>query len=275
MGKILAIMVVYHPVIDHTLQNIQAIIEDVDCLLIWQNSTLSLEEQARLNISQKICLIGDSTNKGISYALNYSLSFAIENGYEYLLTMDQDSYWINFKEHKEAFFQLENRDNIIYGAWQKGAINKTKFPNIYKMRWVITSGTIYSVELLKRIGGFQQRFFVDSIDIELCLRATKFGCDIMANRNSVMRQTYGTPMSRRFLGRERKYCLYAPSRIKNIFMNLVLLYRKYKAKELITEFYDFSFLTWKAILLDRNTSGKLLKAYFIGITKGVFMKQFL
>ena len=275
MGRLLAIMILYNPDVKKTVRNIEAFINDVDHLLLWQNSKLSNEQQIELKISEKIEFVGDFSNKGISTPLNFALSYALSHDYGYLLTMDQDSLWVNFSQHKNDFFQMGNRDNCIVGVWQKGASEKQLEPNFYEMRWVITSGTIIPVKLLSRIGGYQEHFFVDSIDIELCLRAKINGFNVVANKNSILRQTYGSLLEGKLLGRNYKYQFYKPSRIKDIFSNLLLLYRKYKKKELLVEVYDFSIVTWKSILLNRKYSFLILKSYCLGMLKGLFMKQVL
>ena len=95
MKKILAIVVTYYPERDLLEKNISAYIEYVDKVLIWENTPEEYKLQYRFVEHKKVEYCGDGINS-ISHALNHAWKYAIENGYDYLLTMDQDSLWADF-----------------------------------------------------------------------------------------------------------------------------------------------------------------------------------
>ena len=101
--KILGIVVIYKPNINKLISNINKYIDDISYLIIWENSTL-LRSEKNLIIdncinSEKIIFAGNGINQGLSIAFNYALDKANKCRYEYLMTMDQDSEWINFSNY--------------------------------------------------------------------------------------------------------------------------------------------------------------------------------
>ena len=93
--KILAIVVTYYPEKDLLEKNVQAFINQVDKVLIWENTPSPDKLDYRFITHEKVEYHGDGINS-ISRALNYAWEYANENGYDYLLTMDQDSFFENF-----------------------------------------------------------------------------------------------------------------------------------------------------------------------------------
>ena len=94
-SKVLAIVVTYYPEKHLICNNIEAFIDNVDKVLIWENTPQEECNKYRFLVNEKIEYCGDGNNS-ISKALNYGWKYARENGYNYLLTMDQDSVWVNF-----------------------------------------------------------------------------------------------------------------------------------------------------------------------------------
>ena len=95
MNKILAIVVTYYPEKELLERNVQAFIDHVDKVLIWENTPSPDKLDYRFIEHEKVVYYGDGINS-ISRALNYAWEYANENGFDYLLTMDQDSYFENF-----------------------------------------------------------------------------------------------------------------------------------------------------------------------------------
>ena len=90
--KVAGIVVLYEPTRE-VLRNIQSYIMQVEQLFIVDNSenvdSKIVEKIKKINNAE---YIGLNENIGIAAALNIGARRAIEGGYEYLLTMDQDSY---------------------------------------------------------------------------------------------------------------------------------------------------------------------------------------
>ena len=82
-NKILAIVVTYYPEQDLLVRNVQAFIEHVSKVLIWENTPSPDKLQYRYVVHEKVEYYGDGINS-ISRALNFAWEYANENGFDYL-----------------------------------------------------------------------------------------------------------------------------------------------------------------------------------------------
>ena len=112
---IAAIVVIYHPRIEDVLDNIRSYYFAVDKMLVWRNSPETFTIPP--DLEEKTILLGDGRNEYIAKPLNAALEWCGHNGYEYLLTMDQDSRWDNAGHFvsKALSFQ-ENNVALFYSA---------------------------------------------------------------------------------------------------------------------------------------------------------------
>lgn len=144
--KVMAVVILYHPDAK-VLGNIKTYLDDVEQLLILDNS-----EQGRQNSELAAMLselphsryIAFGDNLGISYALNYALKQA--DGYDYLLTMDQDSSFsagmvekykqaiIDFPDKKVAMFagNYDHKTNNISYKYEKRSLHLARC-----LRWIL------------------------------------------------------------------------------------------------------------------------------------------
>lgn len=173
--KLLSVVITYYPKIDNTINNIKTYIEDVDCLIIWENTPCNDVENYRIILPEykhKIIYMGNGNNDLIAYPLNKCVLFSIENDYTHLLTMDQDSSFEidHFKSYKLILKQ--NPTLGIYGPNPnyRDVIKKDIATEVLHL---ITSGSIFNVDLFKNIGLFREDYKIDCVDYEFCLRARK------------------------------------------------------------------------------------------------------
>ena len=93
--KIAACVILYHPK-EKDLQNLSTYLSKVDKLYIYDN-TENVSTGTDLKNDPKIVYFSDYENKGIAARLNQACEQAILDGYDLLLTMDQDSSFLEKK----------------------------------------------------------------------------------------------------------------------------------------------------------------------------------
>ena len=94
--RLLAVVVLYHPGKD-LAGNIDSYLSQVDKLLLWDNTPGDGQERLPLpDIShpERLEYRGCGRNVGIGAALNDAVAYAREYGYTHLLTLDQDSFFL-------------------------------------------------------------------------------------------------------------------------------------------------------------------------------------
>lgn len=269
--SVFAVVVVYHPDIDLLQRNVNAFIDQVDKLMIWDNSPGGGNYE--LEKKDKIVYKTLGENVGISKALNYALNYATNEGYEYLLTMDQDSVWYDFNAFKSSVIKRNTEELCICGPCAYTNVHdrplKTGFEHF---RWQITSGMLVKTELLNKIGGYNENFVVDCVDIELCLRAKSQGFDSYYCYDGFLLQKYGIPSRTLFLGKERNYTYYSPFRIRGIIGGHILLYRIYKHPALPGEIKRFTKEALKSIIYSKRQPICLVMGLLKGFCDGFFKK---
>ena len=273
MNAFLSIIVVYNPKVDLLVKDICSFIKNVDLLIIWQNSVLSDDVREYISSLGNIIFAGNGINQGIPTALNFALSYAIKNGYDYLLTMDQDSVLENFDNYKNTVIKKNQEKSCIVGAYQTFLESKLSEDIFSEYKWVITSGTIFPIRLLNEIGGFETSFFIDTVDIEVCIRARKYGYKCYICRTGKLIQKYGVKHTIKMLNKTINYVVYSPDRIYGIFRNLTMLLITYRNKEISYELFTFSFIVIKSAVFEKRNRTKSLLAMLSGIIDGVCQKS--
>jgi len=274
-GSILAVIIIYQPDKSLLRRNVEAFIDHVDKLMIWDNTPKAIEREGLLEnrYENKVIYEGEGYNVGISRALNFAWKYAITQGFDFFLTMDQDSVWCDFVSFKDSVIKKNEDELCVCGPC---AYTDIKFRPAKKgfepFRWQITSGMLIKTELLSRIGGYNESFVVDCVDIELCLRAKSKGFKSYYCYDGFLQQKYGIPSQTLFLGKERNYTYYSPFRVRGIIGGHIILYRKYKHPDLIGEIKRFSKEAIKSIVYSRKQPFRLMFALIQGVFDGFFKK---
>lgn len=262
---ILAIVVTYYPNKDLLINNINSFIDNVDKIIIWENTPLQEKEQYRFIDYPKIEYYGDSVNS-ISRALNFAWHYAQNNDYKFLLTMDQDSIWENFGYFIKHVNEMYNTDDTIYVP--QIVPGKILVESFCKTEWAITSGMLIPISALNRLGGYNESFIIDGIDMDICFRAKEMGIDILMLKNGVLKQKYGNPTSKKMLFRKFSCSNYSPNRLQEIYSSHIYFLRFYKIS--IRGRYDllkkcFAIIPIKVLFYEKNKQRKIF-----AIIKGIY-----
>ena len=89
--KILSVIVTYNPELHHLKDVVMTLSKQVDSILLYDNNSLNFKDNASIQFPQKITIHSSSINKGLPSHYNAAIQHGIENGFDYLLILDQDS----------------------------------------------------------------------------------------------------------------------------------------------------------------------------------------
>ncbi len=170
--RIAAIVVLYNPE-SSVLENILTYQNQVDFIYVVDNSIVKnqilLDEIIKL---KNIEIIKNPSNIGIAEALNIAAHRAISNGFDFILTMDQDSKATklmveNLIEKALAIYDLAiispRHTNVNYKSFNSET-------DIEEVQIVMTSGNLLSLNAYELVGGFDAELFIDYVDIDLCFK---------------------------------------------------------------------------------------------------------
>lgn len=193
--KIQGVIVLYNPEKD-VLINIQSYINEIDKLYVVDNSeNKNFEFIEKIQDINKCIYIDNNGNQGIAHALNVGAKLAIENGADWLLTMDQDSKasptmlstMIECMQNKET-----SKIGIIspYHANKFYPISKQTQP-CSEILVTMTSGNLLNLNVFTTIGPFMEKLFIDHVDTEYCLRLQKYGFLILQANQAILHHNVG------------------------------------------------------------------------------------
>ena len=179
MIKLAACVVLYNP--DDTIfENILTYGNYVDKLIVIDNSLKKnnlLIDKLNEVFESKLIYINNNDNLGIATALNQACDKAIELQFKWILTMDQDSSFINFDHYKKCLEKVQNVNNIALLAANTDKEGYSNFDinecscNYREDKFsVITSANIVNLEYFEEIGRFNDKLFIDMVDYDYCLR---------------------------------------------------------------------------------------------------------
>lgn len=269
---ILAVVVTYFPEKELLSKNISAFIHSVDKVLIWENTPVDQREAYRHISHEKVEYCGDGINS-ISHALNHAWRYAQDNGYDHLLTMDQDSCFENFSHYLKQTILNEDAPTGIYTPPIEEIRIKVN-RDFEVINRPITSGMLIPVALIDKIGGWDEDFKIDAVDDEFCLHAHSLDIKIFAVKGIMMQHCLGSPETKKFMGHTLTLRNYPPKRLYEIYRNNIILARKYPQFSYIRD--DFKNILLKQIvcilLLENNKVRKfvsILRGCFAGLTKSV------
>jgi rhamnosyltransferase len=188
--KINGVVVLYNPE-ETIIDNITSYLDNVEKLYIIDNSESKNTELINeiVSISKKCIYIDNNGNQGIAHALNVGARLAIENGADWLLTMDQDT---SFSENdlikiQEELLAVDSTNTAIVSPSHYLGDDIKPFYN----EIVMTSGNLLNLHLFQKIGEFDEKLFIDSVDTEYCLRIYSMGYKIKRISSIILKHNLG------------------------------------------------------------------------------------
>lgn len=227
--KLAGMVTLYNPT-DEDIKNMNSYIDDVDVLYVIDN-TEGKDNKDRLPDNKKIKYLFKNENVGVATALNEAAKMAIKDGYKYLLTNDQDTFFRKdvIKGMKKDIESHDMSDIGIVTPWHNTKLlnekPKVKYDDPHD---VMTSGNILNLDIWKKIGGFKDWLFIDGIDIEYCINLHKQGYKILRNNELIIDHNLGDLFYKKLPGRLYLCTNHAAIRRYYIMRNYHYIFDMYK-----------------------------------------------
>lgn len=260
-------VVLYHPD-DSVRKNIDSYINYVDRLYVvdnTENGPAGLVKELQLLSKVHITVFGK--NIGVAAALNHAATRAWQDGYHWLLTMDQDTRAENdivchmlkglscYDEKTVGIFCARYMDNNPYVEYSGNQFNE--------MLVCISSGSLLNLNNHIKIGPFLDKLFIDQVDHELCLRFRTMQLKIIQANAALIHHRPGEVQS--WAG----YQVSTHNAVRKYFMTrnrlyVAFLYKKEFPKFFKIEIKGFLKEVIKILLVEKNKI-KQVKALGLGV----------
>lgn len=229
-------IVLYNPCIDRLRKNIDAIFPQVNEVLLIDNASTNIDDINKLvddykkkNVS--IELVCNDKNKGIAYALNQILEYALKNKYPLFLTLDQDS----ISSSELILRYAEYYDNSVGQMTcnivdeKTGTVDYVLWDNMKKKEvdTCITSGALNNTIAINRVGGFNSSLYIDGVDLDVSLKLRNFGYKILRVNYDGLLHELGDGKTINVIGKTIRMSHHSPWRNYYARRNLIYVARKY------------------------------------------------
>lgn len=221
------------------LENLETYCSQIGRLYAVDNSSATNASlSGELGRIKKVSYIHVGRNSGVAHALNLGAKLAIEEGYDFLLTMDDDSraapdmigQFLMFLKHRKDIDSIGLVSPFHFYANYTDAAQLTN----KEVPTAITSGTLLNLRAYEKVGPFLDELFIDYVDFEYCLRLRRNGFMLYQVGGAVLHHTLGDLVPHRVLFRKIGATHHSSLRIYYRTRN-----RLYVAKKYFTRFPGF------------------------------------
>lgn len=195
-NKLVVGIVIFKPDKSRLKQALNQVLKQHCPVFLYKNSDDEITEEAITYVAKNynVYIFGDGKNRGLAFALNELMKVADDKGYEWMLTLDQDS--VIPTNMINSYYQYVDRKDLGIIAPQvidhrRRYMKIIKTPREEYVSDVITSGSCTNINAWKRIGKFDSWLFIDLIDNEFCKRLRICGYKILKLNYLVLDQEFG------------------------------------------------------------------------------------
>lgn len=204
---IAAVIVGFNPT-SESIARSAALTPHFDKLYWVDNGSANLQEIEQGLSGTSVSLHPQGRNLGLGAALNIALRLARDDGFEWLVTLDQDSqadeFFVRGMRH---MLQIANdrpdlNDRVaviapthfcpISGRYTRPS-GRYVGDGISVTASAMTSGNLLRVRPILDVGGFRDEFFIDWLDHELCIRVRRGGLTVLKANSVILMHSVGRP----------------------------------------------------------------------------------
>ena len=222
--KLASVTVIYNTKVDELSVNLASYADNVDLLLLWDNSPNPVDLSEIVARWPQRVLVQEGKNVGLGEAYNRAADIARQHGCTHLMTMDQDTIFEDFAEFRRW---TENQaDNILHCKVNdyRNTDNETETMTVW-----CQSATVFPFAMLDKIGLFRADYFIGMIDAEIGLRAASHGYEVLQYNGTNARHNVAPPLTYNFLGHSFYHYNYPPFRHYYESRNRILIAKEYPA----------------------------------------------
>jgi rhamnosyltransferase len=200
-SRVLGIIVTYFPDLETLRVLLPRTLQEVDRLVVVDNSSTPESRQLIMTAAGagageasqgSFELIPNARNVGLGVGFNQGITRAFEEGFDFVLLLDQDSILREGAVHRlvEEYHRLSGRFRV--GALQASnleADGRITFdsrrrdfyrrkglyagPTSYQGLYLLNSGAFFPTEVFRKVGMLDQRYFIVFVDYEISLRLAR------------------------------------------------------------------------------------------------------
>ena len=236
MGGIAASIILFNPDLLRLNENIEAIYQQVELLVLIDNNSNNIQAiESEYGSYENISIIKNKENFGIAKALNQAMLFCQSKGYTWVLTLDQDSVCpSNLIQEYHKYLEMPKvaiiSPVIDDRNMREDTTVKHSTDDFEEIEKCITSATLTNVEIWRILGGFDEVMFIDLVDFEYCMRILQKGYKILRVNTVILLHEVGRITQPKFLFWDLIILNHSPFRKYYIARNIIYLAKKHRTR---------------------------------------------
>lgn len=169
---VLAGIVLFNPDLERLQENISSILPQVDRVLCIDNGSDNILE-IKSSLPECVKYIENGHNKGIAAALNQILNYAISKGFDWFISLDQDS--VCNEGLIESYMKNTSLPSVAILTCiivDRNFESKPKYnpkDKPIEIDQCITSASFCNTKAVDLVGGFDEKMFIDTVDFDICV----------------------------------------------------------------------------------------------------------
>ena len=183
---------------------------------------------------ENVSVVRHGSNAGIARGLNEGIRVADELDSMWLLTVDQDTVlpdgyvtdilaWLDRHDDHMSRIGVVGAGEVFDGDAQI-RYPSTTVEGVRTTTEVIQTGSLWQVEALRSIGGFDESFGIDAVDAAACVRLRAAGYLVAVAEGIELRHSIGSSRSIRAFGRDIMVTGHSPERRTSMLRNRLRLF---------------------------------------------------
>lgn len=274
--RVAGVVLAYHPNAA-ILRNIAALLDQVNVVYVVNNSAGEAATQvlAPLAFFRDVEVIDLEGNLGVGAGFNAGIRRALDADADYVWIFDQDS---TVAPGMLGVLLSHVDDYGVHTGIIGPALRAAETGRVYpadsgvgavRRHTLISSGSLFSRELLEEIGLHDEWMFIDYVDHDICLRARSAGYTNLKVLDTVLDHRFGDSTPARLLGRNVYLANYSPLRLYYQSRNRVVLLRRFGPRGWFGEDAWFTIKAWTKIILFETQRGLKTASALRGLWDGL------
>lgn len=270
-SQVCAVVISYKPSQD-VVHNAQSALSQVAHVVVVDNTpTQEVPEPLRSLEREPSCtILRHGANLGIATALNIGIRHALAAGFQWVITLDQDSWMRDgYVEEMLATYRgtaASQRVGMVCPRYQDellgipDAAPRSKSGDVFVC---ITSGALIPAKTFSVVGPLEDDFFIDSVDHEYCLRLRAAGLQIQECPTAILVHSLGRIGKYKLLRRHYYTTNHNARRRYYITRNRLVLMKRYILKDREWPAFDGKRMLRETALIFMFENDRLSKAKFM------------
>ncbi|MBQ3817261.1 MAG: glycosyltransferase family 2 protein, partial [Clostridia bacterium] len=201
--KVAAGITLYNPEIPRLEENLKSVTPQVEKVYIIDNGSQNITDiRSLISEFKSVSLFENGENLGIAAALNQMSKSAFEEGYEWLLTLDQDT--VIESELIKKYSRYTEMDKValltpyIDDEYEPDILRSSISTPYETVKRCYTSASLTLLSAWKEVGGYDESMFIDCVDFDYCTTLIENGYIILRDNDAVVSHRLGKAKEVRF-----------------------------------------------------------------------------